>query len=325
MKISFKKTKPINMTIKDCGCGVLTFTNQNIAEYMEELATNKKSVLCVAASGDYLINTALLGTENITAFDANPRTLYYTELKLMALRTLPRDKFIKFLTSDFLNIEIYKSFKKLLSPQTQEFWDKTYEKLHKNQNRIDHYSTFFSDERGVFCYSHHLRASRNYITGAYSYVSKNIYFKPENYEKAQEAVKNLTVEFLHTDVSALPKEIGNKKFDLALLSNIEGFTKGGHWNGKFDLERFKTFFDTNVKPLTKNCKVIQAAHHWGDVWTEGIYLTKQKPIAEECVQYAQGKGFKNSRLLEFSPESLVDNENPNVDRTSKDAMVIVEK
>jgi hypothetical protein len=288
MKITHKKTKPIDALFT--GCKVLRFTNQNIGGWITKVGKSK-NVLSNAASGDLLANSAfVLGAENITAFDVNKETLFYSELKLVAHVMLNRDEFLNFFTNNGImqrnrdlpfSREVYLFLRNELTDETREFWDEKYEKCGCGLMRNE-----------IACKMFEGRIPLN--LGVDSPVPNNPYLQPENYKKSQDATSGLNVELLHTDMENLPREIEGKKYGLGIFSNIEGFvgSESFHRHG-YCLERFKKFFDASLSPLLSQIKTIQATHVW-------CHDEAEEAKAQECAEYVESKGHKAS-IIKFKP------------------------
>ena len=75
---------------------VYAFTTENLAGYLPHFVWDNKRVLTVCGSGDQIGNLALLGAEEILAFDINKNALSWAELKLAALKALSFQEYLDF-------------------------------------------------------------------------------------------------------------------------------------------------------------------------------------------------------------------------------------
>lgn len=62
-------------------------SNERICDYIEYLK-NKKKMLSVIASGDQILNSILVNSFNIDAFDISAFPKYFLKLKMAAIRAL---------------------------------------------------------------------------------------------------------------------------------------------------------------------------------------------------------------------------------------------
>ena len=105
--------------------------SENIKDYFKHI-NNFSSTLCVAATGDHVLNCVAYGAKHITVFDRNPLSIYLTKLKLAAT-TLLRDDFINFFMCEhtFFSHELYLKFVDYLEEDAREFWDCFYTMCHE--------------------------------------------------------------------------------------------------------------------------------------------------------------------------------------------------
>jgi hypothetical protein len=96
-KIGQMKTRYENINLDELEnlTPTFDFTNENVAAYMPHLARGAKSGLVVAASGDHVINAAMNGVRDITAFDIDKYALKYTQKKLNDISLLSYNEFIQ--------------------------------------------------------------------------------------------------------------------------------------------------------------------------------------------------------------------------------------
>lgn len=203
-------------------CSVFTFATENLNSYLKELDVENKDVLTVTASGDQLINLALLGANNIDCFDINRLCYYYTKLKLTGLMFLDYEEFVKYfaycddsvlignvlysldINDEFFNYNIYNKMSEKLEPGVKVFFDAVYAEYHYDGMRIAR-SPLFNNISLV------------------SAMHNNTYLSShENYYAAREKIEKLleknNIKFYNLDVFKLHEL--DEKYDIVLLSNI---------------------------------------------------------------------------------------------------------
>ena len=68
-------------------------TNEPIAQYYNIFPIKNGRVLTVASSGDHILQAVCNGANIIDAFDNNKIALYFTKLKIAAVKALNQDEF----------------------------------------------------------------------------------------------------------------------------------------------------------------------------------------------------------------------------------------
>ena len=94
-------------------------SNENLKEYVKNL--EGKKVLCVASSGDHLLNSVYAGATQVDTFDINRYTALYQELNIYAVKNLEPVKAYVFLCQFYP--DIYWEFNNMLPPHLKEFFD----------------------------------------------------------------------------------------------------------------------------------------------------------------------------------------------------------
>jgi len=289
------------ITNKNDAFRAYTFTNENLDGYMGDLCENAKSGLIVSASGDQAITASMYGVRDITAFDVNPTALFFTDLKLKSLATLEYEEYIKFYTGDgknkydrpldkfkqFLNRDVYDSFKNALEPQTRAFWDNVYATHNKELMHIG--STLFGV---VFDDNHPMVASIPYLKDK------------QAYKRAQESLKELNIDFVNTNL--VDGATKGRNYDIGMLSNIHDHVS------KYDMIGF---FHKVVRGVMEQCNRVQAYHFWG---IEDVYSPYHGSMAlKHCIN---SEGF-NMKSLTYDASKYTKDQ---FDKGWHDCAIIVE-
>lgn len=193
---------------KNYFCWLYPFTNENIKGYYDKINFNNKKVLCVASSGDHLLNLILHGSRNITAFDSNPLAKMYVELKIGAIKVLSLEEFILFfynksrfnIKDEYLNRNIYEKIREVLESYVKLFWDHVF----LNYNNKQLYKSFlFTDD----------------FLDLKTLLKVNDYLNDVNYDNLKDLLKYTKIDYLDKNLL----ELKNANYDIILLSNILGY------------------------------------------------------------------------------------------------------
>lgn len=183
---------------------IYPFTTENIAGYMKNLNLENKKIITVCASGDHVINAIAKGCHDITAFDINPLTKYYLDLKLSAIKSLSYET--------FLDVFLYDSDKNFnqkiitnldLLGESKDFWLTQLEKFNGN--------------------GFNLKKSLLFNTKYFNPESKlkqNLYLDEKNYNFVKKKIEDISIQFIHSDMKDLKLQ-GN--YDYMFLSNIADY------------------------------------------------------------------------------------------------------
>lgn len=179
---------------------VYPFATENIGGYYSAMDFRNKNVLCVASSGDHVINAFAAGAAAVTCFDLNFLARHMMELKLAALRALDLEAFKSFFRD--LDAETYKKLE--LPVASRYFWDRAIGLRA---------SSLFKD-------NHDGRAAADKAKNA---LLNNPYLQSvDAYQRAQDACKGRRVAFIQSDIAALADKL-REKFDIILLSNLSDY------------------------------------------------------------------------------------------------------
>lgn len=192
---------------------IYSMTTENILEFINKVDCLDKDVLTVTGSGDQAMNAILNGAKNITCFDINPITFCQLNLKKEAIKTLSLDEFIRFFNLDktssnytFLDEKLFEKVAKDLDSTTLNVFKHLYKYF---SNTKDLYNGIYFN----FDYDYsHLKNMNNYLTQT-------------NYDKLSSILRSnsATINFIECDFLKLKEKIGDKKFDLIMLSNISDY------------------------------------------------------------------------------------------------------
>lgn len=185
---------------------IYPFNNEELDTYYKDFNYDGP-ILCVASSGDHLLHAILQGATDITLFDINKLTKYYSMLKLAGIKVLSYKEFFDYfkVTSEKLNLtneKLYEKVRRALYPEDRYFWDRV----------ISDYLTVNNFYNGIF----DVEAVNN------AYYDEDVYYDLQS--------KSLLVKppkFIETDVFDLPKKLSTKdKFSSIFLSNISDYVDG---------------------------------------------------------------------------------------------------
>ncbi len=176
-------------------------SNERICDYIEYLK-NKKKMLSVIASGDQILNSILVNSFNIDAFDISTFPKYFLKLKMAAVMALSQKDYLNFICNENVNEEeafdLYYGVRPYLDNETKEFWDGLLNYFDLSEI---YDSLLFSSEQ----------ASSNQM------ISYNPYLQNNNYQELQSKLKHAKINYLTGDISTMPLQ---DSYDLVNLSNI---------------------------------------------------------------------------------------------------------
>lgn len=174
---------------------------EEIDHFMPVLNVENKKVLTVAGSGDQILSCALYGAQSVDAFDINPFQLYYSRLKVAAMKALNVDEYNKyFYNNGFYHIyskELYSKIRDYLDNDTRAFFDS----LYKNG---------FEAKYDEFIVNSHMDEKFSIIPS---------FTKEDNYDKAKDNLEKMKIKYISADLMKInwkTKEI----YDVIMLSNI---------------------------------------------------------------------------------------------------------
>lgn len=231
----------MHMTFKEF-CEMYAFTTENVRGYLSKLKVKGKKVLTVTASGDHLINLALLGASEIHNFDINRNAYYMSELKIAALKTLSYEEFLQFFTdsndrevgyvgllpvqrkvdkNEFVfDYKTYLRIREQLGEDVALYWDMLFEEYHFDGKELMQSSVVYGGDRTAAIYN-------------------NPYLQSEdNYNQARENIDKVDRKYMTMDVLELHKLTDT--YDIILLSNIYDYATD-EWVGGIKEEAFTQY------------------------------------------------------------------------------------
>ncbi|MFC1696780.1 DUF3419 family protein [Nanoarchaeota archaeon] len=192
---------------------IYSFTTENLSGYLPKLPLEGAKVLTVCGSGDSIINSYMLGADEVVAFDINKLSGYYTDLKLATLNNLDHNRFKQFFmrqskdgqpNTDALNYQTYESLRNQLNSTSKHLFDKGF--------KINNYDGQRLRESSLF--------NNKYDHNELKIFSNPYLQSEENYEKAKSNLKNTT--WINSPVQSVADKL-EKSFDIILLSNIADY------------------------------------------------------------------------------------------------------
>lgn len=212
---------------------IYPYTNDVLKEYEKEVIGKK--VLTVAGSGDQALMTIKNGAEQVQMFDINRFALYYSNLKLAAVKALTYEEYIEFFTPQedlfFTNYDpkIFNKILNELSEKEASLWSNIYTPL--------------------FCFCNY-----KLINECYSFDKSPIRYE-EDYNTIKKGMLNCEIlPSIETDLFEICSKLNNIKFDSIIFSNI---TSHLHTNDKYKLSDLLKNIEFNLEYNG----IIQIAHY----------------------------------------------------------------
>lgn len=206
-------------------------TNEDVSHeiYIDSLK-NRKRVLSIIGSGDQILNSILVGAEEIVGIDISRFPKYFLPLKISAVKNLSKNEYLEyFFGKSPLDVKYYNKIRSCLDDDSRTFWDQLYKDFDSN---LIYNSQIFSN----------FRLDGNKV------VNLNPYLKDENYKKLKNKVEFVDV-FLQEHNMFDIKSLNAGKFDLIILSNIINYIGQFCKNNHNDTDE-----DENVKAYKKFLK-----------------------------------------------------------------------
>ena len=228
---------------------VFPWSNEEVYDTTQALCKENASVLTTISSGDHILNTALRGSTDITAFDINLLTIPYLDLKLAALMNFDRDTFMKYMPAlleddEYLfalyeqgdiDFEDYETLQLLNDIDVDE---SDISERRKLREEIFHSRSFLEDLKNINPLSykywielyekdHSILSStlfRRTMCGDCKDIMENVgYLRDDQiYASLQEKIPRLNITTICTDILDLPTYLKKEKktFDFIHLTNI---------------------------------------------------------------------------------------------------------
>ena len=267
------------------------FTTENIGGYLRTLGTVGPRVLTVAASGDHLLNAALLGGRDFELFDVNSRTAWWTELKLAALRVLPFDEFRTFflreadgggrLNRAALDVALFQRLLPRLSQGCRSFFLEQYRAAEGDGAALRNGPLF----------------NNRYDSNARKETA-NLYLDDRRaYDTLKELVPHLRWRFRHCCVRSLAQAAASRRFDVILLSNIADYLPALFAEGPSPLRQFVAEVVAPLAGRLSERGQLAAAYVYGISGVDGAAARSEVDSADARASYFAPFG---GRLRELS-------------------------
>lgn len=234
---------------------IYNIATEEIDHFMPKLDVEDKKILTVAGSGDQLLTCVLNGAKSVDAFDINPLQIYFTKLKVSALKALGVGEFNDYFYKKLMfSRSLYNKVRDYLDNSTRTFFDS----LYKN----DLESKFYR-----------LMANEN-MDDSFSIIPS--YTKEENYYITRNNLEKMDIRYITSDLLKIHKKT-KKEYDVIMLSNIYKWLYSNKYltdEEKKDI--FMKFVNTRLINLLSDDGIIQ------------LYSSangyKEKALEEECLK-----------------------------------------
>ena len=240
-----------------------------------KLIENKKKILSIIASGDQILNSILLGSDEIYGYDISRFPKYYLYLKIAALKKLKLDDFLDFFVGGNdkkLSEDIYDILSDELPLESRVFWD----------GLFDYFDSFDLNSSNLL--------SSEPITREL-FVKRNLYLQGDNYNKMKYKIDNVNIKLFDNNIFKLVDRLKNNYFDLINLSSIIHYPKDNFGDYDIGFERYRDFLLS--LPLSDNGIAISYLYGVHSLWLNKGLIDK----------YYSGSSFQ---LIPISNTSLED-------------------
>lgn len=228
-----------------------TFTTENLAGYLEQLSISGKSILTVTASGDQLINLALLGARNVDNFDSCKNAYYMAKLKIAALKTLTYEEFLSYFSYCEEQSINHLGIISIQQPVNENPYYLSYNLYLKIRNNLD------VDVAYYFDYLYHeynfssdkLKLSDLFFKGSKKdAIANNKYLaNPNNYYEARTRIQQVSYNFYNCDVYQICNI--ECQYDIILLSNIYDYVTLNEYTCDNDNTEYIQYIRNNLDSI----------------------------------------------------------------------------
>ena len=229
------------------------FTTHNIKGLLNKFNLQNKKTLTILGNGDQLIDMCLNGVNDIDAFDINPLTKYYYDLKKAALLSnITREQFLEYFC--YYHYPYYNGINK------HSFHPKTFEKIcpYLDEESYKFWSSLYDE------YNHlEIRNGKSLFLGnelPYKILNQIINYlnNDTNFYITKERIKDLKFSFINEDANNLPNVLKEKYDFIYLLNTIEKLFKkylvsiNENQNQLSKLQELKNLLNTYFDLLNKD-------------------------------------------------------------------------
>jgi hypothetical protein len=219
---------------------IYPFTTERLDQYLPTCIRPEYPGLTICGSGDQALNSILLGVRDVCAFDINRRALWWSELKIEAVRRLGYEEFRSFYipsahtpdNTQLFNPQAYLRLRNALSLPARRFFDSSF--LNKRS----------STSAAMMAALTTRRFSEEFAVKANLYLHDVSFFRELKKALACSTVRHLHLDVLSTCKSQLPRNA------TVLLSNLADYpsTYCASSTGSFS-----TFLRSIVLPIHRSC------------------------------------------------------------------------
>lgn len=220
------------------------YATENLVGLFDSIDVAGKDCLTITGSFDQGLDMVLKGAKSVTAFDINPLSLPYADLKKSLILTKYRKEiYFEYLQGYYDYLEpyafhpkVFKQISKNLEKDSYIFWQEIFSSFDKQQI-----------SKGMF------------FDGLPYYEQKHFvsYMQDNHYYTLQERLSNVDIELRESDIATLPNEL-HQSYDIIYFSNIIGYPNV-IYDGKGKEEKLCTYRDlinTYSNFLNKDGKII---------------------------------------------------------------------
>lgn len=269
---------------------IYPFSNEVLTETLKDFNFNNKKCMTVLGSSDQALDMYLRGASNVTAFDINQFTKYYFYLKKAALLSkISIDEYINFFypynvwgefNHNSLNFKTFSKIVQYLSGDYLTFWSTLFERFCP----ITLSDNFFANDiPNMKC-----------LKDTIGYLNNDAYYK------LADMIKDIDIDFNHTNIRDLPSKI-SQKVDYIYLSNIMQYTREIYSEIKLKapkdpskIEQFKKLILTLSEKLNDNGKIMI----WNIFNTESIdYRISKDVFMEKCFEFHTFNGLETEEIV----------------------------
>ena len=184
------------------------YATEMTSKYYTKLNICGKNVLSIIGSGDQIIDAYFYGAKKVVGFDVNKNALYFTKLKIEAIKKLDYKTFLKFFGTGKvdaeMDFEVYLKFRDKLERDVKDFFDKLY-KLYKCDGKKLSLSKIFRQRDGY--------RDIRFVVG---YLKNN-----KNYNKIKKILSRKKLSLKNVTLKNIVKI--KEKFDFINLSNSPNY------------------------------------------------------------------------------------------------------
>lgn len=230
---------------------VYAFTNEALSLYMGNYGFTGKTVLASMGSGDFALNSYLLGAASVDGFDINAYTKYFYDFKKAIIKTYSYDEFMELIKNPLQLFDKFEEYGQNLPAETRQFVQDVFIKYGGYIKAFA--SKFFIDNIGIPVTQFNVSNTfSNFRMFADISQFKNLYLRNEvAYNELRQKIINGIDQDEEFYLGDIRNHNSTKKYDIIYLSNI------GDYLSKEEVERLIAHFRENM--LTENGIIISTS------------------------------------------------------------------